>query len=423
MNARDYALMLLDSRELPGWRSILRNRRPVPPVDPRDLALAEQIAIGVIKNLLHIRFLLEHYSGRRLKSIDPLVQKILAVGLYQLRFLDRIPSHAAVNESVEQARRMNRGRAAGFVNAVLRKVAARDWPGMPDVSADPAAHAEIALSCPRGLFAELTGTLGVAGALEQCRHANAEPPTIVRVNPGRRLDEIGLPARPHSQAEMFVVESPSHAKLAELADLGIGQVQDPTAAQVASLLSLTPGQRVLDRCAGVGTKTIQLSNAVGVAGMVVAMDPSKPRCDTLRRLAARRGLSQIQVVQAGKVAELPTTAPEMYDAILVDVPCSNSGVLARRPEARFHQTRRHIESLIRLQDAILRDTAPRLKPGGRLVYSTCSIWPAENHERVLSLIADRPDYRIMEELETLPHGSDNPIRYRDGGYRALLIRQ
>ncbi|MFI5380799.1 MAG: transcription antitermination factor NusB [Tepidisphaerales bacterium] len=395
------------------------------PADPRDLALAEQITIGVVKNLLHLQFLIEHFSGRRLGSIDPVVQKILAIGLYQLRFLDRIPPHAAVDEAVEQAKRFGQRRAAGFVNAILRKAAARNWPATPDAASDPAGHAEIALSCPRTLFARLAETFGADEALRQCRHNNTEPPLIVRLNPGRSLDEIdlgGVVARPHEQPGMVVLDSPPVRLLAELADRGIGQVQDPTAAAVAPLLELSPGQTVLDRCCGVGTKTMQLADAVGPAGVVVAMDPSDARCGILAQLVEKRALTHVRICKVGKVADLPPDLPAQFDAVLVDVPCSNSGVLARRPEARYKQTARHMESLARLQDEIIEDSAGRLKPGGRLVYSTCSIWPDENTERIAAFLSGHPDYRMLREETIVPSTDGDPARYHDGGYRAVLVR-
>src|SRR5438309_3931238 len=165
MSARDWALFELDHRRLPGWKPRLLRRRAPVLRDPRDLALGEQILIGVIKNFLLLRHLTTHYSGRSLKSIDPLVQKILTVGLYQLRFLTRIPASAAVNEAVEQAKRFGRGKAAGFVNAVLRKVAADPTPPLPDRRADPAGYAEIALSHPRELFARFVTLLGTDDAV------------------------------------------------------------------------------------------------------------------------------------------------------------------------------------------------------------------------------------------------------------------
>src|SRR2546423_1073129 len=152
VTARDYALGELDGRGLPGWKKGDLRRRIAAPSDSRDLGLAEQIVVGVIKNQRYLLWLIEHFSGRNLKSIDTLVQKMLAIGVYQIRFLERIPVSAAVNEAVEQAKRFGRGKAAGFVNAVLRKAASGPMPTPPDRESDPEGYAEIVLSHPRELF-------------------------------------------------------------------------------------------------------------------------------------------------------------------------------------------------------------------------------------------------------------------------------
>ncbi|HEX2971872.1 MAG TPA: transcription antitermination factor NusB, partial [Tepidisphaeraceae bacterium] len=180
ISARDYALAELDAKRLPQWRpGMLRARGTQParqvPEDPRDRALAEQIIIGVTKNLLHLQWLITHYTRRPLKQIDPLAQKIVAIGLYQLRCLTRIPPSAAVDEAVKQAKRVGHTRAAGFVNAVLRTAARNPEVPLPDRIADPAAYAERVLSHPQELFDRLAKFLGEERALLLCEHDNLEP--------------------------------------------------------------------------------------------------------------------------------------------------------------------------------------------------------------------------------------------------------
>jgi 16S rRNA (cytosine967-C5)-methyltransferase len=428
-SSRDHALQEIDDRRLPHWPAgALKRKRFAPPADPRDLALAENITAGVIKNLQLLQHQIHYYSGRTLKQIDPLVQKILAVGLYQLRFLDRIPPSAAVDQAVGQARRFGQARAAGFVNAVLRKATREPDPPLP-LRDDARRYAEVVLSHPPELFQKLEQLLGAQEALRFCEHDQAEPPTIVRA-----LSELGLSPEPpvtltpHEQPGMFVVAGAKRAHLADWAAGGIAQVQDPTAAGVVPKLPLSAGQVVLDRCAGLGTKTLQLREAVGEGGRVVAMDPSSPRCEGLRNLLGRRQINNVDVhnaawlhgghgPQAGRLNE------GLFDAILADVPCSNSGVLARRPEARYAQSPAALESLAKLQDRILDDSAPFLRPGGHLLYSTCSIWPEENRQRVDAFLARHADFELLRDQFTLPSFDSDPARYRDGGYWALLRRK
>jgi 16S rRNA (cytosine967-C5)-methyltransferase len=431
VTARDLALAELDRRVLPGWKA-REMRRPRSPtgdqaVDPRDLALAEQIVVGCIKNHLLLRRLIAHHSGRNLRSIDPLVQKILSIGLYQLRFLDRVPASAAVNEAVEQAKRFGRARAAGFVNAVLRKAAtSSDTLSLPDAAADPAAYAEIALSHPRELFDRLAQLLGMPDALRFCEHDNREPPTIVRLMPGAVAEDLkspGVTVTSHAHAGMFVIEPGKKALLAEWSRRGIAQVQDPTAATVVEQAPISPGQRVLDRCAGLGTKTIQLRERVGDAGHVVAIDAMPQRIGQLQSLIAERRLAGIEAYQATMLPQLPQLVDRLFDLALVDVPCSNSGVLARRPEARYAQTDAALRVLSRLQATLLDDTAPCVKPGGVLIYSTCSIWPDENQAIVEAFLARHSNYRRQSEHVTLPSLSLDIAKYQDGGYFAVLQRR
>jgi len=393
----------------------VRGRRDVGDLDPRDRALAEQIRIGVIKNLLLIQHLIQHHSGRSLASIEELIQKVLAIGLYQLRFLTRIPASAAVDEAVEQARRFGQPRATGFVNAVLRN-AIRD--------ADPSMPPEIELSHPAALIKRLRDLLGDEGRMvEFARHDNREPPTIVRLSPSAGpgdLQAAGVEVTPHQHPGMYVVAGARRSVLADWARRGVAQVQDPTSAGVVDHLLLQPGQRVLDRCAGLGTKTLQIWDRIGGGGTIVAVDPNRARMEQLRQMLKERGISNIQVRETAWLGDqdLPP-----FDRILVDAPCSNSGVLSRRPEARYAQDDRALLSLRNLQTDILNDTCGHVSPGGLLVYSTCSIWPDENERLVERFLSSHRNFRLLEQCSTLP-SFDNPApdHYHDGGYFAVLQR-
>jgi 16S rRNA (cytosine967-C5)-methyltransferase len=429
MNARDFALALLDARPLPNWRPrLLHTKRAESPDDARDRALAEQILNGVIKNLLLLQHLTAHYADRPLRKIDPLAQKIIAIGLYQLRFLTRIPASAAVDEAVKQAKRFGAGRAAGFVNAVLRNATREPNPPLPTAEQDPARYAEVVLSHPPELFARLVYVLGVVDALRICTHNNDEPPTIVRLFPGvdiRSLDAENVMITPHEQPGMFVVTGAKQATLADWANQGIAQVQDPTAARVVpEACEVSPGQTALDRCAGLGTKTLQVRERVGDVGQVFAVDASAHRIAGLRRICQDRNLTNVHPIHGSVLNQLAGKLPETFDRVLVDAPCSNSGVLARRPEARYAQDDATLQSLAKLQRDILDDTASHVAPGGRLIYSTCSIWPEENEGCVAEFLKRHPAFTLVGERLTLPSMDDEGAEpgYHDGGYYAVLSR-
>lgn len=421
--ARDYALGQLDAIRLPDWPPGLIKRHLPPPRDARDLALAEQIRVGTIKNLLWLQFLAEHHSGRPAEKIDPLVRKILAIGLYQLRFLTRIPARAAVDEAVEQARRFGQSKAAGFVNAVLRNATRNPD---PDDVPEP-----LRLSHPAQLYQRLLRLTDGddEAALAFCRRHNAEPPLILRLGAGQTLADLstGLPegARliPHADAGMVVVEGATRPLLAEWAKRGVAQAQDPTSAAVVGHLDVRPGQTVLDRCCGVGTKTLQLSEQVGPEGRVFAIDPNAERCATLRSLLADRGVNHVGVIEAGWLKQAADALPQQFDRVLVDAPCGNSGVLIRRAEARYHQSAGALKSLGKLQRELLADAAPVVRPGGLLAYSTCSIWPEENDRVADWFAANHEDFEETVRTTTLPATAPDPATYHDGGFVAVFRRR
>ena len=432
MSARDLALYEIDRRDLPGWPAGAASfKRPPGVHDGRDLGLGEQIATGVVKNLLLLKDRIAHHAGRPVGRVDVLTQKVLAIGLYQLRALDRVPKQAAVSEAVEQAKRHRLGRAAGFVNAVLRKAA--DDPRSLPHAMNAADVAELHLSMPRPTFRSLAADLGEAAALDLARHALAEPPTLLRPSAGVSVADLTKAATsavafaPHDQSPLLVVSGAKKPDFRRWAEAGLAQVQDATAAAVVDLLDVRPGMTALDRCCGLGTKTLQLVDRVGPTGRVVGIDPDGGRLAGLREVLQSRGVGNVALVRGRMLADLPPDAadaipPGGFDRVLVDAPCSNSGVLARRPEAKYHQSPAALASLVELQHAILDDTAPHVAPGGLMAYSTCSVWPAENAGVADAFLSRHPDFAEVSRASTLPAGADDPQKYRDGGFVAVMRR-
>jgi len=419
MNARDYALYLIHQAHLPGWNKPTK-LKPAS-LDPRDRALGESIAAVVAKNLLLLKYAIKHYSGREMKAVDPVVQMILAVAIAQLRYFDRVPDSAAVDEAVEQTKRLKLGRAGGFVNAVLRR-ATRE-PELPLPSRERVEdYVRIVLSHPPELFHRMVSLMGEKKALALCERNNTEPPTIVRAG-DTFLSQLreGIAARRHKQDGMWVVEGASEGDFAKWSDAGIAQVQDPTSASVVSKLELDTGERGLDRCCGMGTKTLQMASAAGASGFVAALDPSKFRIERLNALLAKREITWVQTHAVGMLDQITIDRP--FDRILVDAPCSNSGVIIRRPEARYRQDAKSTASVVQLQQRILLDTIPHLRPGGTLVYSTCSIWPEENGDQVTWLTKQTDDFEVVSVETTLPSLNAEAIHHCDGGFTAVLTKR
>ncbi len=431
LDPRDYAVLALDELRLPGFtRQAFKRRSPVPPSDPRDRALGETLIAGVVKNLILLDTLVEFYAKRPISQIDNRARLILLVALAQIRLLDRVPDHALVMEAVHQTRRLREpglAKASGFVNAVLREATKR-----PDLSEtlpnrdDPAAYAHVMLSHPRPLVDRLIDLLGPADAVRFAEHDNRTPPTLARLIGSTTIDDLatdGVTVTPHEQAGIAVVAGAKQPDYARWASAGLAQVQDATSAAVVGHLDVQSGLTVLDRCSGVGTKTRQLAEAAGPAGRVFAVDASGKRISMLRKaLKDASHLAPMVAKRAEWAAEFPEDWPSSFDRILIDAPCSNSGVLARRPEARYAQTDH--DALATLQAKILADTWPLLAPGGLLAYATCSVWPEENEAIVDAFLAQAPDAVAGERVAWLPSfRTDDPTRYRDGGFVAVLRKK
>jgi 16S rRNA (cytosine967-C5)-methyltransferase len=332
--ARIAAFDILRQVEAGGYASDLLLTRTAA-FDSRDAGLASAIVFGVLRYRAQLDYLIGHYSGRTQK-LDPEVSIALRMGIYQLRYLERIPAHAAVAASVELVKRARKRSAAGFVNAVLRKV---------DRTPVEWTTRDVELSCPEWLLARWERHYGAEAAAGIARAALQEPERYVR---GGRIQDIG------SQS-------------------------------IVPLLGLAPGQRFLDLCAAPGNKTAQALES-GVRVVACDLHP--------RRLAPMMSLTPNLVVLDG-THPLPFARP--FDRILLDVPCSGTGTLGRNPEIKWRLAPADLDCLHRRQAALLANARAALAPGGLLVYSTCSLEPEEN-EAVVAAVPGELIAQTMRRL-------------------------
>jgi 16S rRNA (cytosine967-C5)-methyltransferase len=375
-----------------------------------DRALATELVYGTLRWRGRLDFLLSHVSDRTLDELDPLVLSTLRVGAYQLVFSDRIPASAAVDESVRCVQAAGAERASGYVNAVLRRLAAEHGGmALPILADDPLAHLVHALSLPPWLAERWLVRFGPAEAAALAEGLNRVPPRTVRANRLRvsrdaLLEEI-LTRHPEARACLM---SPVGIVLGRRGDPGLDPsfregrctVQDEASQLVVELLDPQPGERVLDTCAAPGAKASAIAERVGREGYVLALDRHERRLGLLLRDARRLGLENIATEARDASQPLPPRlVGEGFHRVLVDAPCSGLGALRRNPDARWRVQPEDIPRLAELQRSILTRAASCLRPGGTLVYSTCTLLSEENEAVVEAVLHDVPGLRLVPRAE------------------------
>ena len=366
---------------------------------PADRALCHELVMGVLRRRLWLDCLIEYYAKRKIKDLDVAVRLILQLGLYQLRFLSRVPPSAAVNESVNLVHFARLRSAGSLVNAVLRR-ATREPEADPTSNVqDPFERLAIATSHPVWLLERWSDAFGAEKA-EAFAHANNEPaPVAFRVVRNRaeegevceRLRGSGAELVPSKIARGAWRITGAGSLLAEFAAEGKVYLQDEASQLVAAVLDAKPGQRVLDLCAAPGSKTTQIADITRDEATIIAADIHAHRLRTVVSSAKLHGLNGIHCVGLDGLEPLPF--PEgSFDCVLVDAPCSGTGTLRRNPEIRWRISPADIEDLAGRQRKLLSRAARVVKPGGCLVYSTCSVEIDENEAVVQTFLENNQSF-------------------------------
>ena len=440
--------------EFPGMRPVEPDLRDL---SPADASLAVAITRQAVQRWLTLESVLDRFLRQPLRELEPAVQGVLLGGAAQLLMMNRLPGYAVVDESVDAVRAMIRGRnakgAGGLVNAVLRKIANRrqryeetagevppwgravasrrtlpvwgDRKGLmtldADVLPDPSGegwwlHAAAALSVPAWLLRRWAQRYGEEESVRMGLHSSQNPPIVVAVEEGFEGGGLDLDDWKILERAGFILWQGPGESLGEfLSGDPRRRVQDPAASlAVAAMADLSP-RRVLDACAGRGTKSRQLATLHPDA-QVIASDVDEPRRAVLREVS--RAYANLRAVHPREVArEVERDGP--FDLVLLDVPCSNTGVLARRPEARFRASHRNLTELATIQGDLIRHAADWLAPGGHVVYTTCSIEPEEN-EAARDVILKTIGGEVAKEHLELPGGTG--ATYHDGSYHVVVRR-
>lgn len=412
-NARDTALeVLLRISSANAWsdgslkRTIAKNG-----LDSRDAALASRIAYGVIQNRMYLDYYISLWCTQNAERLEPLILNILRIGAYQILFMDKIPHRAAVNEAVEMTKRHGRPRAAGMVNAVLRKFVT-NWLDMPELpKGSTADYLSLRYSHPKWLVSRLIDILGAEEAEQYLRCNNTIVPTTIQTNTmkitpealEKELRTTGVTVTSHPwMAGCFEVSGTGDLENMDAFRKGLFTVQDAAARLVSTVAAAKETDRVLDVCAAPGGKSFALAIDMRDQGDILSCDVHPHKLKLIENGAARLGLHSIRTALADGRDRHEAWIGQA-DLVVADVPCSGLGIIRKKPDIRYKNPR-ELAKLPQEQRSILENAAGYVRPGGTLVYSTCTVLPEENEDVAAWFLETHPEFRLSPFVLPTPIG-------------------
>ncbi len=425
-NPREIAADVLQRRgEGPYIETLLDTALERSSLPPADRALCQELVYGVVRWQAALDWLISRKTSH--KPEKPLLQDLLRLGLYQIFWLDRIPNHAAVNETVEIAKRKGLVSQSGFINAVLRGFLREFEPTRQLLEETKAKEPSVGYSHPDWLVKRWQQRFGIDQAVALMNWNNTPPKTFARVNtlktdPGKLLEQWRNEnveydfVRHEWLEENLVFELKSHPPLKRLPSFqqGLFYVQDPSTLLAVDELVPQPGESILDLCAAPGGKLTWIAQITNNQAKLVAHDVDSERLNLIAENCQRLGVAGVEAITT-QVLNAQRSAS--YDRILVDAPCSNTGVMRRRVDLRWRIRPEEITRLRKVQLELLTKAAAFLKPGGTLVYSTCSLEPEENEQVVKEFMAGNPWFKLESQRQLLPFKDAV-----DGAFVAVLTR-
>lgn len=437
-SARDTALeVLMQIERANAWsdgglkRTIAKNR-----LDSREAALATRLCYGVLQNRMLLDYYITCYCTQKAHKLEPIIRNILRMGGYQILFMDKIPHRAAVNEAVELCKRNGRPKAAGMVNAVLRKFVT-NWLDMPEIAhKDQAEYLSIRYSHPRWLVERLLQLLSPEEAEQYLEENNEIVPTTIQTNLlltdderlASELKQSGVELQKHPWLEhCFEISGTGNLEVLSAFAQGHFMVQDAAARLVPAVAQPKKGDRVLDVCAAPGGKSFAAAIEMGGEGEILSCDIHPHKLKLIESGAERLGLHCIRTALAD-ACEHHVAWEGQADLVIADVPCSGLGIIRKKPDIRYKNPK-ELSQLPAIQQAILENVSTYVRPGGTLLYSTCTVLPEENEQITSAFLARHPEFEQTPFLLPRPFGACDgsltlwPQRFGTDGFYICRMRR
>jgi 16S rRNA (cytosine967-C5)-methyltransferase len=367
---------------------------------------------GVLRWRGRLDWIIHHFANIPLEKIEPAILNTLRLGLYQIFFLTKTPASAAVNESVELAKKIRGKGGGGFVNAILRSaIRGKETIPYPDERQDPALHIAIIQSHPLWLVQRWIEEVGVEETLEICVANNRIPALTLRTNRLKirredlieKLREKGIISAPtpFSNDGILLKNGPPVSQLPFLKE-GLFVIQDEASQLVSLIMDPKPGEKILDACAAPGGKTTHIAQRMENVGEIYALDLRQEKLKQIEEGCKRLRIKIVRTTIGDAVNSLPVLGELKFDRVLADVPCSGFGTLRRNPDLKWRREKKDLQRLSQLQFSILKNLSGYVGDGGLLVYSTCTVFHEENEDVVERFLSEHRAFRLDSLVEVLP---------------------
>ncbi len=374
-------------------------------IDERDVGLISELVYGTITWKLTLDEIIKKYSNIKLKKISIWILNILRMGIYQIIFLDKIPKSAAVNESVNLAKRYGHKSSSNFVNAILRKVSVDDYKELEEIKDDKERISKTT-SMPMWIIEELLKQKNIKEVEEICKNSNLKPNTTIRINKLKtsrnnleeKLEKRKIEYEKGSLEDFLILKKAKNIENMDLFKKGFFTVQDEGAGLIVDILDPKEGECILDACSSPGGKTTYIAEKMKNEGEIEAWDIHEHRVKLVQNTAERLGINIIQA-RTQDATKFNEELVEKFDKILLDVPCLGLGVIKRKPDIKWKRKKEDIEEITKIQKDILNNCSKYLKKNGSLVYSTCSILKEENEDIIYDFLKKNSQFEICKEKE------------------------